>query len=60
MTGLPVLGAVSRTWRERYRTEQKAELMRIAAATACLFAVFVLILLVYRPAANAVQSIIGT
>ena len=60
VTGLPVLGAVSRTWRERYHAEQKAELMRIAAATACLFAVFVLILLVYRPAANAVQSIIGT
>jgi polysaccharide chain length determinant protein (PEP-CTERM system associated) len=59
VTGLPVLGAVSRTWRDRYLAERRTELQYMTAATACLLAVFILMLLVYRPAANVLQSMLG-
>lgn len=59
ITGIPVLGAVSRTWRERHRQQRKTELQRLGAVTACLVAVFVIVLLVQRPVSHVLQSIVG-
>jgi|HigsolmetaAR202D_1030399.scaffolds.fasta_scaffold01792_13 polysaccharide chain length determinant protein, PEP-CTERM locus subfamily len=40
ITGLPVLGAVSRTWLDRHRQRRRMELLKFSAAALLLFAAF--------------------
>ena len=41
ITGLPVLGAVSRTWRERHRAERRQEMLKVSMVAAGLLLVLV-------------------
>lgn len=58
VTGLPVLGAVSRTWRERHRAERKMEVIRLGAACAALLVVFGLVLWLQGPASRALHMLV--
>jgi polysaccharide chain length determinant protein (PEP-CTERM system associated) len=44
ITGLPVLGAVARTWLDRYKAQQRVQLLRLAGATGALVLVFAVVL----------------
>jgi polysaccharide chain length determinant protein (PEP-CTERM system associated) len=54
-TGLPVLGAVMNGWLDKERATLRAGLMRYVAASAALFVVFVVTLLVQQPAARMLR-----
>ncbi len=57
ITGLPVLGAVSRTWRERHRAERRQELLKVSMAAAGLLLVFGLVMLVEDRAVSMIQGL---
>jgi polysaccharide chain length determinant protein (PEP-CTERM system associated) len=59
LTSLPVLGAVSRTWRERHRAVRVGELARVAIAASALIGVFVMVLVLQGPASRAIHNLIG-
>jgi polysaccharide chain length determinant protein (PEP-CTERM system associated) len=59
VTSLPVLGAVSRTWRDRHKARRLTELTRVGIATAALVAVFVVVLLVQEPMSAAIHHVIS-
>jgi polysaccharide chain length determinant protein (PEP-CTERM system associated) len=57
ISGLPVLGAVARTWVERHRAERRTELRQLAVATGALAVVFTLILFFANSGARVIQTI---
>jgi polysaccharide chain length determinant protein (PEP-CTERM system associated) len=59
VAGLPVLGAVSRIWRERHRAERKGEVVRVAIAAVALLGLFVGVMLVQAPVSHVFQRVIG-
>ena len=59
LTALPVLGAVSRIWRERHRQQRRREVLQVAAAGAALFGVFVVVLLLQGPVSRMFHGLIG-
>jgi polysaccharide chain length determinant protein (PEP-CTERM system associated) len=59
VTSLPVLGAVSRTWRDRHKARRVGELTRVGIATAALVAVFVVVLLMQGPVSAALHHVIS-
>lgn len=59
VTGLPVLAAVSRTWRERHWQQRRLELMKFSAATGALVVAFGLVLLLQHAGARQLQLLIG-
>lgn len=58
ISGLPVLGAVARTWVDRYRAVQRTQLMQVAAATGALALLFAVVLVFQDSGANLLQSIV--
>ena len=59
LTALPVLGAVSRIWRERHRLQRRREVLQVATAGAALFGVFVVVLLLQGPVSRMFHGLIG-
>ncbi|MFO1393225.1 MAG: XrtA system polysaccharide chain length determinant [Steroidobacteraceae bacterium] len=59
VTALPVLGAVSRIWRERHRVERTQEVIRVAIASVLLFGVFAGVLILQGPVSRLFQTLIG-
>jgi len=59
LTALPVLGAVSRIWRERHRQQRRREVLQVATAGAALFGVFVVVLLLQGPVSRMFHGLIG-
>jgi polysaccharide chain length determinant protein (PEP-CTERM system associated) len=59
ITALPVLGAVSRIWRERHRVQRVQEVVRVAVAAVVLLGVFVGVLILNGPVSRLFQNLIG-
>lgn len=59
MTGLPVLGTVTRTWIERQQAAMKAGLLRYSAVSVLLFVAFVVALVVQKPASELMRQLLG-
>ncbi len=58
ITGLPILGSVSRTWLEKQREEIRRGLIRYSAASGLLLVVFVIVLVVQRPASLLLRQML--
>ena len=59
MTGLPVLGSVTRSWVEKYRAQLRMGLVRYSVAAAALFAVFIVVVVVQQPASRLLRQMLG-
>lgn len=59
VTGLPVLGAVSRLWTERQQMEMRKGLWRYSVASGLLVIVCVVTLVIQAPAARAMRDVLG-
>lgn len=59
VTGLPVLGSVTRTWIDKYRAELRRGLLRYSAASVLLFVVFIVALFMQQPGSRLLQQILG-
>lgn len=59
LTSLPVLGAVSRIWRERHRQQRRREVVQVAAAGGVLVGVFLVVMLVHGPVSRLIHSLVG-
>jgi hypothetical protein len=59
MTGLPVLGSVTRSWVEKYRAQLRSGLLRYSVAAAALFVVFIVVVVVQQPASRLVRQMLG-
>lgn len=59
VTGLNVLGVVSRTWQDRHRETRRRELFQFSAGAAMLFVVFGLVLSLQHQGAQLLQRLIG-
>ncbi|MFO1407114.1 MAG: XrtA system polysaccharide chain length determinant [Steroidobacteraceae bacterium] len=58
-TALPVLGAVSRIWRERHRQQRRQEVFRVAAVGGALVGVFLVVMLVQGPVSRFIHGLVG-
>jgi polysaccharide chain length determinant protein (PEP-CTERM system associated) len=58
VTGLPVLGAVARTWVDKHIAEQRSQFLQLAGAVGALCVVFALVMLLQSPGAQALQTLI--
>jgi polysaccharide chain length determinant protein (PEP-CTERM system associated) len=58
VTGLPVLGAVARTWVDKHIAERRSQLLKLASAVGALCVVFVLVMFVQDIGAHALQTLI--
>lgn len=59
LTGLPVLGTVTRSWVEKYRAQLRSGLMRYSIASALLFVVFILVVVVQQPGSRLLRQMLG-
>lgn len=59
VTGLPVLGTVTRTWIERQQAELRRGLLRYSAACALLLVVFVVAVIQERAASQLLRDMLG-
>ncbi|MFC4313326.1 XrtA system polysaccharide chain length determinant [Steroidobacter flavus] len=59
MTGLPVLGSVTRSWVEKYQAQLRRGMVRYAAAAAALFVVFIVVVVVQQPASRLLRQMLG-
>jgi polysaccharide chain length determinant protein (PEP-CTERM system associated) len=59
MTGLPVLGSVTRSWVEKYRAQLRHGLVRYSVAAAALFVVFIVVVVVQQPASRLLRQMLG-
>jgi len=59
LTGLPVLGSVTRTWVEKQRAELKAGLLRYSAASGLLVVLFGVVLFFQEPGSRWLRQLIG-
>jgi hypothetical protein len=59
ITGLPVIGAVSRTWRERYRAVRRQEMLKTALSAACLLLIFATVMLTADRAVRVIQGLLA-
>jgi polysaccharide chain length determinant protein (PEP-CTERM system associated) len=59
LTGLPVLGVVTRTWVEKYRAQLRGGLMRYAIVSGLLLVSFVAVLLVQEPVSRFLRAQLG-
>jgi polysaccharide chain length determinant protein (PEP-CTERM system associated) len=57
LTGLAVLGSVSRTWAERYRLELRGSVRRFAAAMGALALVFIAVLVLQHTGSQMLQKL---
>jgi polysaccharide chain length determinant protein (PEP-CTERM system associated) len=56
VTGLPVLGTVTRGWLDRDRASLRAELKRYIAASGCLVILFGVVMTIQQPASRALSQ----
>lgn len=59
LTGLPVLGTVTRSWVEKYRAQLRSGLLRYSIASALLFVAFVVVVVVQQPASRLLRQMLG-
>jgi polysaccharide chain length determinant protein (PEP-CTERM system associated) len=59
MTGLPVLGSVTRSWVEKYQAQLRRGLLRYSVAAAALFVVFIGVVVVQQPASRLLRQMLG-
>lgn len=59
MTGLPVLGTVTRSWVEKYRAQLRRGLLRYAVASAALFVVFIVVVAIQQPGSRLLRQLLG-
>lgn len=59
MTGLPVLGSVTRSWVEKYQAQLRHGLVRYSVAAAALFVVFIAVVVVQGPASRFLRQMLG-
>jgi polysaccharide chain length determinant protein (PEP-CTERM system associated) len=59
LTGLPVLGAVSRTWLEKQRAAMRNGFLRYSAAAGLLFVLFIVVEVIKNPASRYLRNILG-
>lgn len=59
LTGIPVLGIVSRTWTEKYRQQMRGGLMRYSVASGLLLVAFVVVLFVQAPLSKMLREQLG-
>jgi hypothetical protein len=59
LTGLPVLGSVSRTWLEKQKAAMKAGFLRYSAAAGLLLVLFIVVEIIKNPASRYLRNLIG-
>jgi polysaccharide chain length determinant protein (PEP-CTERM system associated) len=59
VTGLPVLGAISRTWLDKQRDELRRGLLRYSAASALLLLAFVVVVIAQQPASKLLRHMMS-
>ncbi len=59
LTGLPVLGSVSRTWLEKQRAAMRNGFLRYSAAAGLLFVLFIVVEVIKNPASRYLRNILG-
>ena len=59
MTGLPVLGTVTRSWVEKYQAQLRSGLLRYSIASALLFVVFVVVVVAQQPGSRLLRQLLG-
>jgi polysaccharide chain length determinant protein (PEP-CTERM system associated) len=59
MTGLPVLGTVTRSWVEKYRAQLRKGLLRYSVASALLFVVFIVVVVAQQPASRLLRQVLS-
>jgi polysaccharide chain length determinant protein (PEP-CTERM system associated) len=59
LTGLPVLGIVTRTWIEKYRSQLRGGLMRYAVVSGLLFVSFIVVVVAQEPMSRLLRAHLG-
>jgi len=59
LTGLPVLGTVTRSWVEKYRAQLRGGLLRYSIASALLFVVFIVVVVAQQPGSRLIRHVLG-
>ena len=59
MTGLPVLGAVSRTWLEKQKAVMRRGFLRYSAAAGLLFVLFIVVQIFQDPASRMLRGLLS-
>jgi polysaccharide chain length determinant protein (PEP-CTERM system associated) len=59
LTGLPVLGVVTRTWVDKYRAQMRGGLMRYAVASGLLLVAFLVVLIAQGPLSKMLREQLG-
>jgi hypothetical protein len=59
MTGLPVLGSVTRSWVEKYRAQLRSGLLRYSFASGLLFVVFVVVVVAQQPGSRLLRQMLS-
>lgn len=59
LTGLPVLGSVTRSWVEKYQAQLRRGLLRYSVAAAALFVVFIVVVVMQQPASRLLRQVLG-
>lgn len=59
ITGLPVLGSVTRSWVEKYRAQLRSGLLRYSIASALLLVVFIVVIVAQQPGSRLLRQMLG-
>lgn len=59
MTGLPVLGSVTRSWVEKYRAQLRHGLLRYSFAAGLLFVVFIVVVVAQQPGSRLLRQMLS-
>jgi polysaccharide chain length determinant protein (PEP-CTERM system associated) len=59
MTGLPVLGSVTRSWVEKYRAQLRGGLLRYSFAAGLLFVVFIVVVVAQQPGSRLLRQMLS-
>lgn len=59
MTGLPVLGSVTRSWVEKYRAHLRRGLLRYSFASGLLFVAFVVVVVTQQPGSRLLRQMLS-
>lgn len=59
ITGLPVLGSVTRSWVEKYRVQLRGGLLRYSLASGLLLVTFIVVLAAQQPGSRLLRQMLG-
>lgn len=59
LTGLPVLGSVTRSWVEKYRAQLRRGLLRYSLASGLLFVVFIVVVVAQQPGSRLLRQVLS-